>query len=209
MNTLKKRIRQIRGISYKPNQVSESPKEGFIPLLRATNILSDQLDLTNVIYVDKSLVKEEQILKNGDILMAASSGSLKAIGKSAMYRGKGSFTFGAFCKVIRPIDIEKDYLRHYFKTHEFKRSIHAQINGANIKNLNKEHIDNLTLFFPNLYEQGIISQILNTTESLIKKRQYQIVALDELAKSIFLEMFGNPDKNSMFPSAPLKVSVKK
>lgn len=193
---LKGFIKQIRGISYKPHQVIEEQKEGYIPLLRATNILDGNLDLENVIYVEGALVKEEQLLQEGDILIAASSGSLKAVGKSASFNGKGKYTFGAFCKVVRPVDIQADYLVHYFNTPTFRTTIQNQINGANIKNIKNEHIDNLSIFIPDSSKQSQIVNLLNLAKNLINKRQSQIAALDELTKSVFLEMFGDPVINT-------------
>ncbi|WP_099364499.1 restriction endonuclease subunit S [Fredinandcohnia onubensis] len=188
---LKKFIKQIRGISYKPHQVIDEAKEGYIPLLRATNILEGNLDFENVLYVEESLVKEEQLLQMGDILMAASSGSLKAIGKSASFNINGKYTFGAFCKVIRPIKIQADYLAHFFNTSKFRKTIQSQINGANIKNIKNEHIDNLSIFIPDSYRQSKIVNILNLAKNLINKRQSQILALDELIDSYFYETLKN------------------
>ncbi|MBO9131242.1 restriction endonuclease subunit S [Bacillus sp. 165] len=193
---LKKFIKQIRGISYKPHQVIEVWKEGYIPLLRATNILDGDLDLENVIYVEESLVKEEQLLQKGDILIAASSGSLKAIGKSALFKSNGKFTFGAFCKVVRPTDIQAEYLAHYFKTSTFRNTIQNQINGANIKNMKNEHIDNLSIYIPDSNKQLQIVNLLNLARNLINKRLSQIAELNDLTQSLYYEMFGDNKKLS-------------
>lgn len=182
---LKNFIKQIRGISYKPHQIIEEPKEGFIPLLRATNIINGVLDLENVLYVEESLVKDEQFLREGDILIAASSGSLSAVGKSASFNGSGKYTFGAFCKVVRPLNINSNYLEHYFKTPTFRRTIQNQINGANIKNIKNEHLDKLSVFVPDSCTQVEIVDVLNLAKTLINKRQSQITALDELTSSLF------------------------
>lgn len=189
---LKNYIKQVRGISYKPHQILDEPKEGYIPLLRATNIINDELDLDNVLYVEESLVKDEQLLREGDILIAASSGSLSAIGKSASFNNSGKFTFGAFCKVIRPKNVNPNYLELYFKTSVFRQTIQNQINGANIKNIKNEHLDNLTILVPNSNLQTQVVNLLNAVKNLINKRQSQIAALDELTQSLFLEMFGDP-----------------
>ena len=44
-------------------------------------------------------------------------------------------------------------------------------------------------------EQQRIIKILDKAQELIDKRKEQIEALDELVKSQFIEMFGNPSKN--------------
>lgn len=200
---LKPHILQVRGISYKPHQISEVPKRGYIPLLRAINIVDGKIDMKDVLFVKESLVKEPQIIRKGDILLSASSGSLTAIGKSAIYNGDETITFGAFCKLIRTKDIHPEYIIHYLHSKKFRRMLQSQINGSNIKNLKNEHLNNLEVYLPNIIEQTRIANLLNKTKQIIEKRQSQITALDELTQSVFLEMFGDPNGFGKYPKAAL------
>jgi|GEM_PF-401862 len=59
--------------------------------------------------------------------------------------------------------------------------------------LNKSSLENLKLFFPkNIKDQKHIAQVLGDCEELIALRRESIALLDELVKSTFLEMFGDP-----------------
>lgn len=188
---LKLHIHQLRGLTYKPNQISDELKEDFIPILKANNIKEDGLDISNLIYIHKDLVKETQIIKKGDTLIAASSGSIKVIGKNAYFDLEDDFTFGAFCKVARPKPtVFPEYLKHFFKTSYYKRTIISQVQGANINNLKTRDLDDLIISIPNDFnDQKRIAQVLSNCESLIQKRKESIALLDELLKSTFLEMF--------------------
>ncbi|CEE00683.1 restriction modification system DNA specificity subunit [Caldibacillus thermoamylovorans] len=193
---LKNFIKQIRGVSYKKDQISEKPIEGYIPLLRATNIQNGELTYENVLYVAPSLVKDEQKLRKYDILIAASSGSKEVVGKPGQVKEESNYTFGAFCKLIRPnTNINPDYLRHFFNTKYYSQTISQSINGANINNLRNEHIDNLMIPVPSIDIQRKIAILLNKAQNLIKYRKAQIEALDQLTQSVFLEMFGDPSTN--------------
>lgn len=193
---LKNFINQIRGVSYKKNQISEKPIDGYIPLLRATNIQNGEIIYQDVLYVDSSLVKLEQKLRKGDILIAASSGSKEVVGKSGQANEDCEYTFGAFCKLIRPKqNINADYLRHFFNTDYYSRTILQSINGANINNLRNEHIDDLMIPIPSLEIQSKIAALLNKAQDVIKCRKAQIDLLDQLTQSIFFEMFGDPETN--------------
>lgn len=193
---LKNFINQIRGVSYKKNQISEKTIDGYIPLLRATNIQNGEIIYQDVLYVDSSLVKLEQKLRKGDILIAASSGSKEVVGKSGQANEDCEYTFGAFCKLIRPKqNINADYLRHFFNTDYYSRTILQSINGANINNLRNEHIDDLMIPIPSLEIQSKIAALLNKTQDVIKCRKAQIDLLDQLTQSIFFEMFGDPETN--------------
>ena len=54
---LKNFINQIRGVSYKKNQISEKQIDGYIPLLRPTNIQNGEIIYQDVLYVDAPLLK--------------------------------------------------------------------------------------------------------------------------------------------------------
>lgn len=193
---LKNFINQIRGVSYKKNQISEKTIDGYIPLLRATNIQNGEIIYQDVLYVDSSLVKLEQKLRKGDILIAASSGSKEVVGKSGQANEDCEYTFGAFCKLIRPKqNINADYLRHFFNTDYYSRTILQSINGANINNLRNEHIDDLMIPIPSLEIQSKIAALLNKAQDVIKCRKAQIDLLDQLTQSIFFEMFGDLETN--------------
>ena len=64
----------IRGISYSKEQSSQTPLEDMSPILRANNI-SSGLQFDDLVYVESSLISDEQIIQKGDIIFAMSSGS--------------------------------------------------------------------------------------------------------------------------------------
>lgn len=189
-------IEQIRGVSYKPNDVSEEQKEGYKVILRANSIKDSKLILNDLIYVKDELIKEKQFIKNNDILMAASSGSKEIVGKSVQIKSDTEYTFGAFCKLIRcKENINPNYVAYFLRTPYYRSTISAVVNGANINNLKNEHIDNLDIPLPNLETQKKIAEVLDKAQELIDKRKEQIEALDELLKSRFIDMFGDPNLN--------------
>ncbi|HJJ43159.1 MAG TPA: restriction endonuclease subunit S [Methanocorpusculum sp.] len=68
-------------------------------------------------------------------------------------------------------------------------------NGATIPHINRKALDKLQLPLPPLAEQKRIADVLDTASGLIKKRKEQIRLIDQLAKSLFVEMFGDPVEN--------------
>ena len=68
-------IIQIRGVSYKPNDIFDRLTEDSITILRANNIKNNKTNFDDLVFVNKSKVSEEQKLKKGDVLICASSGS--------------------------------------------------------------------------------------------------------------------------------------
>ncbi|QOJ09955.1 restriction endonuclease subunit S [Nitrosomonas sp. H1_AOB3] len=204
---LKPYITQVRGIAYKPDEIADTPFENSVPLLKANNITDDGLDSSSLIYIAADKIKSEQFIRAGDLLLAASSGSKKAIGKNAHFPESFSGSFGAFCKVVRPKNgLHSDYLKHFFKTRYYRSSIEKAVQGANINNLRNEHLDDLEISLPPLNDQIRIAHLLGKVEGLIVQRKQHLQHLDDLLKSVFLEMFGDPARNEKgWPINPLVI----
>lgn len=148
-------IIQIRGVSYKPRDLRESVDDGAYILLRANNIGFSGINYDELRYVACEKVSENQLIKDGDILMCGSSGSLEHVGKAALCPEKSwGMTFGAFCKLIRPTGIlNPQFIASYFCTDSYRNEIKQLAQGANINNLRNEHIDKLMVPVPTEEEQ--------------------------------------------------------
>lgn len=148
-------------------------------MLRANNITYGQINFEEVQYVDNSKVSENQIIRSGDILMCASSGSLEHVGKAALCKENTfGMTFGAFCKLIRcKGTLLPGYVASYFGSDECRESIMSLANGSNINNLKNEHIDELMIPIPELNVQ---KQFIDFLEQSDKSKFELNRALDEL-----------------------------
>ncbi|MBF6177284.1 restriction endonuclease subunit S [Nocardia otitidiscaviarum] len=187
---------QIRGVTYAKGDSSSTLRPGLLPILRAGNISDAGISFNDLVYVPEGKIAAKQMLRKGDILVAASSGSLDVVGKAAQLRNDFDGAFGAFCKVIRPSSsVDSRYLGHFFTTSEYRRRVSALAAGANINNLKNGHLDDLMIWLPPLDEQRRIADVLDRVDALREKRRRAIALLDDLAQSIFLDMFGDPVRN--------------
>ena len=182
---------QIRGVSYKPNDLHDELDDNSVILLRANNIEDDKVNLNEVVYVDKSRVSDSQYLQTGDILVCASSGSKNLVGKATIIKDDIIATFGAFCKVVRPKSILPQYLGHYFTSPKYRNTISELSAGANINNIRNEHIDSLDIPLPPLETQRQIAANLDKVTHTIDLCNTILEKLDLLVKSRFVEMFGD------------------
>ena len=66
-----------------------------------------------------------------------------------------------------------------------------------IPSLTKSNLLNVEIPLPNLEKQKQIVELLDKVTSLISLRKQQLAKLDELVKARFVEMFGDPVKNTM------------
>ncbi|MGV9527346.1 restriction endonuclease subunit S [Streptomyces cellulosae] len=183
---------QIRGVTYSKLDASKEPRDGYRPILRAGNIENGAIIFDDLVYVPAEKIGERQLVRAGDVVIAASSGSLSAVGKAAQAVTDFEGAFGAFCKVLRPSStVNARYFGHYFRTDAYKRHVAKVAAGANINNLRNEHLDDLTLRLPPLEEQQRTAAVLDQVDALRAKRRHAIALLDDLTHSIFLEMFGD------------------
>jgi type I restriction enzyme S subunit len=187
---------QVRGVSYGKGDVVDRPSDGYLPVLRANNITDEGLDLGDLVFVRSDKVGDRQKIRSGDIVIAASSGSISVVGKSAQAQNDLEAGFGAFCKVVRPSGrVDHRYLGHFFRTPAYRQKMSALAAGANINNLKNEHIDELKIPLPPLEEQKRIAAILDQADELRRKRQRALDRLNQLGQAIFIEMFGDLIRN--------------
>jgi len=183
---------QIRGVSYAKQDASTTARDGMVAILRAGNIHDATIVLDDLVYVPSRCVSEEQMLREHDVLVATSSGSMDVVGKAARATHKLGVAFGAFCKVLRPnASIEPRYFAYYFRTAEYRRAISRLAVGANINNLRNEHLDDLLIPVPPRSEQGRIADILDKADAIRRKRKEAIALTEELLRSAFLELVGS------------------
>jgi len=159
----------LRGVSYKKEDASNTPKTGYLPILRANNINSE-LNFDDLVYVPKKYIEDYQIVKAGDILFAMSSGSKHLVGKSAFAKNDFNGSFGAFCGLLRINDsINKKFISNIFKGDSYRKHISEVSKGTNINNLKRENILDFEISLPPLPEQQrIVAKIEELFSSLDK-----------------------------------------
>lgn len=201
--------RQIRGVSYKPEDIHDCLDKDAVILLRANNISGGKINFDDIVHVDRRKVSNEQYLHKGDILICASSGSKQLVGKAATVDFDRECTFGAFCKVVRPNPDIAGYLGVYFQSNRYRQKISEVAIGANINNIRNEHIDDLELLVGNSDENAEVIETITLLQRIIDRRKEQLEKLDELVKARFVEMFGEPRSNPFeYPKTMLKNSCK-
>lgn len=143
-------VEQIRGVSYKPTDLRRPSDDDAVALLRANNITDGAVNFEKMQYVSKEKVSAAQRIRQGDILLCGSSGSLEHVGKAALCSPDAyDMTFGAFCKVMRPLGkLLPEYIATYLESDEYRIRIMQAAYGANINNLKTEHIDGLQIPVP-------------------------------------------------------------
>lgn len=176
----------------------EKKDENDIFVIRTADFLNDgRINYNNVIKRNIAKRKiEEKSLKIGDIIVEKSGGTDKnPVGRVVLFeRENYKFLANNFTQVLR---IKKEYYYKFI----FYQLLYKYKNGSTLQMFNKTTgIQNLQM---KLYlnqelnvcdkkEQIKISNSLDKVQEIIDISEKQVEHLDELIKSQFVEMFGDP-----------------
>jgi type I restriction enzyme S subunit len=89
--------------------------------------------------------------------------------------------------------LHANYLYHWLRCH--RSYLESLGNGATFKEVSKGVVARVQIPVPPLSEQRRIAAILDQADALRAKRRQTLTQLDEMARAIFIDMFGNPADN--------------
>ena len=156
----------VRGVSYSANDIKDKNERVVVPILRATNISGNVIDLQNMVYVPGEFVSDKQVLNKFDILITMSSGSKDHIGKNGFYYFDEHVAFGAFCaKLVAKVNY-RYYLYSYTQSDFMFTTIKNESLGTNINNLNGTMVAGFKLVIP---PKELIKKFNFKVESVFEK----------------------------------------
>lgn len=159
----------------------------MVPYLRAANVKDGALELTDV--KEMNFEPKEQwwfSLRAGDVLVTEGSGSLRAVGASAVWSGEidGVVCFQNTLLRLRPrLSTDPRFLAWWCR-HAFADGLFASIaTGANIFHVSAERVRSLPMTYLPLAEQRAIADHLDAEtariDAVIAKKRRLIELLDE------------------------------
>lgn len=90
---------------------------------------------------------------------------------------------------------DKSFLYYYLSSKNIYEEFKRLAVGGVVNNLNSELVRNVNVSIPPLSEQEHIVEELDLLSGVIEKKRQQLKELDNLAQSIFYDMFGDPVGN--------------
>ena len=169
-------------------------------VLRSNNIdlATNTLNFDELKYISDAInIPEDKKLQRNSIFMCMSNGSKQHLGKVAFIDRDYPYAFGGFMGLIKPKEdiIIPKLLYYYFCSSKFKGFLSSIGNGANINNIKFVDIAKNHISVPEKTTQQSIIEELDKINELIRLKKEQLKDYDNLAQSIFYEMFGDPVVN--------------
>lgn len=122
------------------------------------------------------------------VLLAEDGGHFEDADRGVAYKVSGKTWVNNHAHVLRPTkNINVDYLFRVLQNLDLT----AYINGTTRAKLTKANAASIEIPLPPLAEQQRIAELLDTTDRVLKQRELAIAKLDQLAQSIFVDIFKN------------------
>jgi type I restriction enzyme, S subunit len=138
-------------------------------------------------YIDDYIFDDELILLGEDGVMFYDISKPKAY----LIKGKSWVNNHAHVLKINNTKANTNYVLYYLNIFNYQ----GYVSGSTRLKLNKSKMSEIPIPLPTLEKQNQIAKTLDKANELVELRKESITKLDALAKSIFIDMFGDPVSN--------------
>ena len=167
-----------------------------IRVLRITNVQKGNIVDDDPKYYPLSLTDEirNYLLKESDLLMSL-TGNVGRVGLLTKDMLPAALNQRVACLRILSNSLNLGFLFHYLNSDKFEQDAVLSAKGIAQKNMSTEWLKDYKLPLPPISVQQSIVSELDKINELIRLKKEQLRDYDNLAQSIFYEMFGDPVVN--------------
>lgn len=175
-----------------------------VKLLNVANLVDGKIDLSTsdrYISEDEAYGKYSHFLcDEGDFIVASSGIKVEYVDKKMGFVEKSMLplcmnTSTIRFKVLNNEQLTIKYFMYYLKSNVFKQQLFKHITGSAQLNYGPSHLKKMTMPLVKMDEQKAIVDKLDKIQTIIDSYYEELIKLDELIKSRFVEMFGDPNIN--------------
>ena len=149
---------------------------------------------TTPIIFDDAPSRAQQVVNIGDVLISLVRPNLRNIA-IVNSQNDNLVASSGFCILRTNGLVNNRYLFYIVRGDKFTNYLLSRVQGANYPAVREDDIKNYLLPVPPIGEQERIVAELDLLSGIIEKKKEQLKAYDQLAKSIFYSMFGDPIDN--------------
>ena len=168
----------INGYAFKPADWGDTG----LPIIRIQDLTGNSYQLNRY----DGEYPERIEVNDGDVLISWSA----SLGVYVWQRGKALLNQHIFKVVFDKLPVNKEYF--VFAVEHKLAEMESKTHGATMKHIVKKDFDGTTIPYPPIEKQAEIADHLRRITSLIDKQTEQLLLLDQLVKSRFIELFGDP-----------------
>ena len=183
----------LNGFAFK----SEQYVDDGIRIIRIANVQKGYIeDSTPVFYPIDSKDAKKYSLEEGDMLMSL-TGNVGRVARLSKEFLPAALNQRVACLRIKDgVAIDKAFLFNLLNSDYFEQQCIAASKGVAQKNMSTEWIKGYEIPIFSMEQQKAIASVLDKVSDLITLRKEQLAKLDQLVKSRFIELFGDPVYNN-------------
>ena len=182
----------LNGYAFKSD---EYVNEG-IRIIRIANVQKGYIeDDAPAFYPMNSIGLNKYMLKEDDLLMSLTGN----VGRVALLQKEmlpAALNQRVACLRLKTDKLIKRYLFHILNSNFFERQCIQASKGVAQKNMSTEWLKDYEIPLYSIEKQLEIIEVLDKTRNVISLRKDELLALDNLIKARFVELFGDPIDNS-------------
>jgi type I restriction enzyme S subunit len=176
-----------------------------VKLLNVANLVNGNLDLST----SERYISEEEaygkykhfLCDEGDLIIASSGIKVDYFDKKMGFVKPEHLPLCMNTSTIRFKSLDREvldinYFMYFLKSQAFKKQLARQITGSAQLNFGPSHLSKMSFSLIDMEDQINIVKQLGKIELIIEMKTKQIQEYDQLIKSRFVEMFGDPITNN-------------
>ena len=172
----------VNGYAFKPKDRGNVG----LPIVRLQDLTGNARDVG---FYNGEYPKKIEI-NNGDILISWSA----SLGVYVWNKGKALLNQHIFRVVFDKGEIDKSFF--VYAVRQKLKEMGTKTHGATMKHIVKKDFDAIEIPYPQINRQIEIARNMDKISSVIEKKERQLKLLDDLIQARFVEMFGDPIRNT-------------
>ena len=154
-----------------------------VPLVRIRDVVRGYSETYTT-----EIAGENYIVNDGDLLIGM-DGEFNI----AYWKGGRAYLNQRVCRLIPREDVDRDYIFYYMP--QALKAIEDATPFVTVKHLSAKQLSKILIPLPDMSEQQRISAVLRSVDRVIAMRKKELDELNNLVKSRFIELFGDPERN--------------
>lgn len=192
-------IARLGDICEKKIDTIKAAYKGDIDYVDISSIDNQRKIITQIqsMSIEDAPSRAKQLVFPGDILVSTVRPNLNAVALITKNTDNALVASTGYCVLRCLPNADNKYVFYFCQSPTFIEKLVVQATGASYPAVTSAIVRECALPLPPLEEQRKIAAVLDKVSGLIAKRRQQLDKLDELVKSRFIEMFGDPVENPM------------
>lgn len=151
-----------------------------VPLVRIRDVVRGYSETYTT-----EIAGENYVVNDGDLLIGM-DGEFNI----AYWKGGRAYLNQRVCRLIPREDVDRDYIFYYMP--QALKAIEDATPFVTVKHLSAKQLSKILIPLPDMSEQQRISAVLRSVDRVIAMRKKELDELNNLVKSRFIELFGDP-----------------